>query len=187
MTAALLAALLAAPAAAGVTVSSAAIEVSIAAAKGRPVFHAVESLYLPPDAKPAARLRAVLSVDNDGARAESGAVVRFALSARIRRVGEAGGAASAGEGQWTVPFLLEERHLPQVKRGRGVPVTLPLNRAAIVQHLKTLRAAGYWPDALRLEAVFAPRAGEGLEGRTATKTIPVDWKPAAAKALPAAP
>lgn len=183
MTYALLAALLAVPAAAGVRVSSASIEVSISAPKGRPVFHAVESLLLPPDAKPAARLRAVLSVDNDGPRAESGAVVRYALSTRIRRVGE------AGEGQWTVPFLLDERHLPQVKRGRGVPVNLPLNRVAIVQHLKTLRGAGYWPDALRLEAVFAPRAGESLEGRTAVKTIPVDWKPASAKtaAAPAAP
>ena len=174
--------MLAVPASAGVTVSSASIEVSISAPKGRPVFHAVETLLLPPDAKPAARLRAVLSVDNDGPRAESGAVVRYALSARIRRVGEGG-----GEGRWTVPFLLDERHLPQVKRGRGVPVNLPLNRVAIVQHLKTLRGAGYWPDALRLEAVFAPRAGESLEGRTAVKTIPIDWKPAQAKAAPAAP
>lgn len=158
--------------------SSAAVEVSISAPKGRPVFHAVENLFLPPDAKPATRLRAVLSVDNDGPRAESGAVIRYALSARIRRV------ADAGEGQWTVPFLLEERHIPVVKRGRGVAVVLPLNRVAIVQHLKTLRAAGYWPDALRLEAVFSPRAGESLEGRTASKTIPVDWKPAAAKVAP---
>ena len=185
MSFALLAALLSLPASAGVTISSAAVEVSISASKGRAVFHAVESLFLPPDAKPAARLRAVLSVDNDGPRAESGAVVRFALSARIRRVGD------VGEGRWTVPFLLEERHLPQVKRGRGVPVALPFNRVAIVQHLKTLRAAGYWPDALRLEAVFAPRAGEGLDGRAVTKTIPVEWKPAPGKAAapagPAAP
>ncbi|TPW21207.1 MAG: hypothetical protein FD126_919 [Elusimicrobia bacterium] len=181
MTSAVLAALLAVPAAAGVTVSSASIEVSISAPKGRPVFHTVETLLLPPDAKPAARLRAVLSVDNDGPRAESGAIVRFALSARIRRVAENG---SGGEGQWTVPFLLEERHLPQVKRGRGVPVNLPLNRVAIVQHLKSLRSAGYWPDALRLEAVFAPRAGESLEGRTAVKTIAVDWKPASGKPAP---
>lgn len=181
MTSALLAALLALPASAGITISSAAIEVSISATKGRPVFHGVESLFLPPDAKPAARLRAVLSVDNDGPRAESGAVVRFALSARIRRVGE------SGEGRWTVPFLLEERHLPQVKHGRGVRVPLPFNRVAIVQHFKTLRAAGYWPDALRLEAVFAPRAGEGLEGRAVTKTILVDWKPAPGKAALVAP
>lgn len=176
MTSAFLAALLSVPASAGVTVSSAAIEVSISATKGRPVFHAVESLYLPPDAKPAARLRAALSVDNDGPRAESGAVIRFALSARIRRVGE------TAEGQWTVPFLLEERHIPVVKRGRGVSVVLPLNRVAVVEHLKSLRAAGYWPDALKIEAVFLPRAGEGLEGRVVAKTIPVDWKPAAAKA-----
>lgn len=181
MSFALLAALLSLPASAGVTISSAAVEVSISASKGRAVFHVVESLFLPPDAKPAARLRAVLSVDNDGPRAESGAVVRFALSARIRRVGE------DGEGRWTVPFLLEERHLPQVKRGRGVPVALPFNRVAIVQHLKTLRAAGYWPDALRLEAVFAPRAGEGLDGRAVTKTIPVEWKPASGKGASAAP
>ena len=178
MTAALLAALLALPASAGVKVSSAAVEVSISAPKGRPVFHSVESLFLPPDAKPAARLRAVLSVDNDGPRVESGAVIRYALSARIRRI------ADGGEGQWTVPFLLEQRHIPVVKRGRGVTVVLPLNRVAIVQHLAALRAAGYWPDALRLEAVFAPRAGESLEGRTASKTIPVDWKPATAKAAP---
>lgn len=179
MTSAVLAALLCIPASAGVTVSSASIEVSISAPKGRAVFHSVESLLLPPDAKPAARLRAVLSVDNDGPRAESGAIVRFALSTRVRRVSE------TGEGQWTVPFLLEERHLPQVKRGRGVPVNLPFNRVAIVQHLKSLRSAGYWPDALRLEAVFAPRAGESLEGRTAVKTIPVEWKPVPAR--PAAP
>jgi hypothetical protein len=181
MTSALLAALLCVPASAGVTVSSAAIEASISASKGRPVFHALESLYLPPDAKPAARLRAVLKVDNDGPRAEAGAVIRFALSARIRRVGE------TGEGQWTVPFLLEERHIPQVRRGRGVEVVLPLNRVAVVDHLKNLRAAGYWPDALRLEALFTPRLGEGLEGRTASKTIPVDWKNPPAKSAPAGP
>lgn len=180
MNAALLLLSLCLPASAGVAVSSASIEVSIAASKGRPVFHAVEKLYLPPDGKPAARLRAVLLVDNDGPRAEAGAVVRFALSARLRRVG------AEGEGQWTVPFLLEEKHIPQVRRGRGVPVSLPFNRVAIVQHLKTLRAAGYWPDALRLEAVFAPRAGEPLEGRLVTKTIAVAWKPEPGKA-PAAP
>lgn len=182
MSGALLAALLAVPASAGVKVSSVSIEVSISAPKGRAVFHTVETLLLPPDAKPAARLRAVLSVDNDGPRVESGAVVRYSLSARIRRVGESG-----GEGQWTVPFILEQRHLPQVKRGRGVPINLPLNRVAIVQHLKTLRGAGYWPDALRLDAIFAPRAGESLEGRTAVKTIPVEWKPASPKAAPAGP
>lgn len=180
MNALLLALALSCPAAAGVSVSSASIEVSIAASKGRPVFHAVEKLYLPPDGKPAARLRAVLRVDNDGPRAESGAVVRFALSTRLRRVG------SEGEGQWTVPFLLEEKHIPQVKRGRGVEVVLPFNRVAIVQHLKNLRAAGYWPDALRLEALFTPRAGEALEGRLAAKTIPVSWKPEPGK-TPAPP
>ena len=47
MTSALVAAWLSVPAFAGVTVSSAAIEVSISAPKGRAVFHAVESLLLP--------------------------------------------------------------------------------------------------------------------------------------------
>ena len=175
MTRILLSFVLAVAAPAAVTVSDTTLEVSISATKGRPVFHAVESLFLPPDAKPAQRLRAVLSVDNDGPRAESGAIIRYALSARIRRIG------AEGEGLWTVPFLLEERHIPVVKRGKAVPVVLPLNRVAIEQHLKTLRAAGYWPDAFRLEAVFTPRTGEGLEGRTALKTIPVDWKPAKAQ------
>lgn len=176
MTASLfLAALLACPASAGVTVSSAAVQVSITAKKGSPVFHTIESLFLPPDGKPAAVLRAALTVDNEGPRVESGVVIRFAISARVKRVG------SEGEGTWSVPFLLEERHVPRVARGRGVTVTLPVNRVALVGHLKKLRAAGLWPDALRIEALIEPRRGEDLVGRLVSKTIAVDWKPAPAR------
>lgn len=181
MTSALLLALLVgAPACAGVTVSSAAVQVSIAAKKGSPVFHTIESLLLPPDAKPAAVLRAVLTVDNEGPRVESGVVIRFSISARVKRVG------TEGEGTWSVPFLLEERHVPRVAAGRGVKVTLPVNRVALVGHLKKLRAAGFWPDALRIDALVEPKRGEDLAGRLVSRTIPVDWKPAPARAPQAA-
>lgn len=163
---------LTAPASAGVSISSAALEVSISAKKGNAVFHTVENLLLPPDAQPAARLRAVLTIANEGARVESGAVIRFALSARLRRIG------TDGEGVWELPFLLEQRHVPQIKRGRGLNIFLPINRVAVVTYLKRLRAAGYWPDSLRVEAVIEPRVGtEDLAGRAAAKTIVVDWRP----------
>lgn len=175
MMALLLAAALAAPARAGVSVSSAAFEVSYETKKGRAVFHAMESLLLPPDAQPPAHVRAVLTLDNDGPRAESGVVVRFAVSARTRRVG------AEGEGSWTVPFLLEERHVPQVARGRGVALAIPINRVALVAHFKRLRAAGYWPDGLRVEILLEPRLGDALAGRTAQKTVMIDWRPPPAR------
>ena len=175
MRALLLSALLAAQVRAGVSVSSIAFEVSYETKKGRAVFHPMESLLLPPDAKPPTHLRAVLTLDNDGPRAESGVVVRFAFSARIRRVSD------EGEGTWTVPFLLEERHVPQVARGRGVALPIPINRVALVAHLKRLRTAGYWPDGLKIEMLIEPRLGEGMAGRTAQKTVAVDWRPPPAR------
>lgn len=180
MHALLLSVLVAAPAQAGMTVSSAALQVSITAKKGSPVFHGIESLLLPPDGKPAAVLRAVLTVDNEGPRVESGVVIRFSISARVKRIG------ADGEGAWSVPFLLEERHVPRVARGRGVAVNLPVNRVALVGHLKKLRSAGLWPDALRIDALIEPRRGEDLSGRVVTKTVPVDWKPAPARVPQAA-
>ncbi|MBI3300132.1 MAG: hypothetical protein HYZ75_18350 [Elusimicrobia bacterium] len=160
------------PASAGLMVSSTTLQVAIPGQKGRPVYHSVENLLLPPEGKPAALLRAVLTVDNEGTRVESGARIRFSLSARLRRLG------TTGEGTWSIPFLLEDRHVPQIKRGHGIEVILPINRVAVQTHLTRLKAAGFWPDALRVEAAIEPRAGtESLSGRTGTKTISVNWKP----------
>lgn len=174
----LLALLIARPVSAGVTVSGAEVQVSIASNKGRAVFHAVESLLLPPGTKPVPKLRALLRLDNDGTRPESGLVIRFALSARIRTVDGAAG------GIWTVPFLLEERHVPSLARGKGIEIPLPFNQVALADHFAALRAAGFWPDGLRMEAFIEPRRGEPVEGRLAQKAVTVDWKQPPAKAAP---
>ncbi|MDE2291446.1 MAG: hypothetical protein KGL53_05130 [Elusimicrobia bacterium] len=174
----LTAALAAAPAAASVTVARTDLQLSIQSRKGRPVFHSLESLLLPPDAKPAPRLRARLHLSNDARHAETGVVIRFCVTARVRPV------KGAGEGTWTVPFLLEEKHLPRLAAGPDVTVPLPINRVALGDYLNSLRMAGYWIDGLRFDAAVAPRRGETLDGHIGTRTIPVDWKPAPAKAAP---
>ena len=108
----------------------------------------------------------MVTVENRGPSAVDGMVLRYALSARLVKAGTEG-----QPGVWTVPFYLNERRVPRVRAGQVKEI--PLNDLVLDVFLKKVYRAGYWPDALRIEVMVEPRAGEGLEQRMLEGTLPV--------------
>ena len=134
---------------------------------GRPrAFKPIERWVQPPAARLAARPRALVTVANRGASAVDGIVLRYALSARIVKTGE-----NTQAGVWTVPFYLNERRVPRV--GSGQDKEIPLNDLVLDVFLKRTYRAGCWPDALKIQVMVEPRAGEGLEQRMLEEILPV--------------
>ena len=106
---------------------------------------------------------------------EEAVLLRYAVSARLAPT------AGDSEGVWTVPFLLEEKHIPKVKAGRSREVPIPLNRTVFGAYLRRKGRTGLWPDALRIQVMVEPRSGEtSLDGRVAESILKVLWKQPAA-------
>lgn len=129
-------------------------------------FRPIERWVQPAAAKLGGRPRAVVTVANRGPKAAEGAVLRYAVAARMAKVG-----AEGKEGVWTVPFFLNERRVSRV--GANQTREIPLNDLVLDVFLKKSFRAGYWPDALRIQVMVEPRNGEGLEQRILEDTLPV--------------
>lgn len=125
---------------------------------------------LPPGPAERARPLVRVTLANGAARPETAVLLRYAFSARLRRIGV------QGDGTWTVPFLVEERRIPNVPGRAEKPVRLYVNRVAFHAYLKRMYRAGFWPDALKVEVMVEPRPGETLDGRIAERVLTVRWR-----------
>lgn len=132
-------------------------------------YRPIERWVQPASAKLPGRPRAVITVMNRGPKPAEGAVLRYAISARMGPVGQAD-----HEGVWTVPFYLNERRVPRV--GANQVREIPLNDLVLEVFLKKSFRAGYWPDALKIQVMVEPRSGEGLEQRILEQILPVVLK-----------
>lgn len=132
-------------------------------------FSPIERWVQPAAAKLARRPRAVITVANRGPKAAEGAVLRYAVAARMAKVGEEG-----KEGTWTVPFYLASVRVPRV--GANQTKEVPLKDLVLDVFLKKSFRSGYWPDALKIQVMVEPRNGEGLEQRVLENILPVAAK-----------
>ena len=132
-------------------------------------FKPIERWVQPPTARLSAKPRALITVANRGPNAVDGMVLRYALSARLVKT-----TGPVAAGVWAVPFYLNERRVPRV--GPNQVKEIPLNDLVLDVFLKKSYRAGYWPDALKIQVMVEPRAGEGLEQRILEDTLPVTEK-----------
>ncbi len=123
----------------------------------------IELLPLDSGARLGGRLTAKLALRNQGPRKE-GILIRYSLSAKLAPVG------GAGQAVWALPFLNDERRVPQV--GPDQTLQVPVDVTALTEiYLKRVRADGYWPVEFKLEAMLEPR--EGAPIRVVESSLPV--------------
>jgi hypothetical protein len=138
--------------------------------KQKKEYHRLEKWRFPPSQKWKVRARAVVTLLNRGERAGRAAVLRYAFSARLRRIGQ------EGEGTWTLPFILEEKHVPLVRKNAAVEVPVYPNRVEMDSYLRRVYAMGYWPDMLSVRVVLSPPPGETFDERVREKNLEIAWK-----------
>lgn len=138
--------------------------------KKRRVYHDIQRWLFPPSPNMKLRLRAVVSLANDSPRPESAVLLRYAFSARLRRIGK------DEKGTWTLPFVLEERRIPKIGGDTTKSYPLALNRVALRSYLKRMYRSGFWPDAFRVRVMVEPRAGESFRDRYREEQLPVIWR-----------
>lgn len=142
----------------------------------KPVYHDVEQWLFPPSPQVKARPRISLKLVNRGDSARTAVLLRYAFSARLRKIG------SDTAGAWTPPFLLEEKRIPQINAKSSRDVPLYMNRVALTSYLGRMQRAGFWPDAFRVQVMLEPRSGETLENRVLEAVLPLLWSTAASPA-----
>lgn len=153
-----LAALLAAgagPAAAELVLESVGWQAGRAARPPRPPSFEDASSAPAPTGRGPARLRGKAVLKNRGPESEEGILLRYVVAARLMRP------AAAGEGVWTVPFLVEERRVPKIGANQILSVPL-ITSPHIEQYLRRTARQGYVADRLRLEAMVEPHGKSQL-------------------------
>ncbi len=133
-------------------------------------YHNIKKWLFPPTANMKIRARAKVSLFNRTGKTDSAILLKYAFSARLRKIG------GKEEGIWTVPFHVEERHIPRVKKRSTKEIPLPINRVALKAYLKRMYRAGYWPDAFKVQVMVEPRAGESFHNRVREDILPVIWE-----------
>ncbi|MFC1678673.1 hypothetical protein ACFL2T_00435 [Elusimicrobiota bacterium] len=153
-----------------VTITDIGWQLALQVKKKRRAYHDIERWLFPPSPNVKLRPRAVVSLTNKNPRAESAVLLRYSFSARLRKIGE------DEPGIWTLPFLLEERHIPRIAANTTKEFPLALNRVALGSYLKRMYRSGHWPDAFRVRVMVEPRAGEGFKDRFGEKLLSVVWR-----------
>ena len=144
------------PALAAAQLELAGVSWQIASGAKRARFENAEKIPL---RKQAVKTRISVSLANKGKAAVEGAVLRCAFSMRLA-------------GQWTVPFWLEERRVAKVKPFATAKASIP--HLELQNYLKRLAGTGFWPDALRVQVMLEPRAGDDISKNLAESIISVE-------------
>lgn len=154
-----------APAFAQVSLEKAEWQFSRKEGKKNLPFETVSSLRAVPGEKLDGRLMAIVTVKNSGQKAADALVLRYALSMRLHKQGEASGV-------WPpVPYHFEEVRVLKLKPGEARQVRL-IHSGLGVQ-MGRLRGTGFWFDALKLAVMAGPRAGDDLARITLEAELPV--------------
>lgn len=143
----------AAPAFSQVEITNVGWEVSKLAGKNRSPYAPVTELRASPEAKFSDTLRALITLRNPSVKPVEGLVLRYALSLRLLKAGDAPEKAF-----WAVPFYVEEVRVSKVnpsseKQARVI-------RFELQTQLNRLRSSGFVPSALKLEIMLSPRQGD---------------------------
>lgn len=171
----------AAPVSAEVTIDRMNWQLALQMRKQKRIYHDISQWLFPPSPKVKTRPRALVRLSNKSGKAETAVLLRYSITPRLRRIG------TSEKGLWMVPFVVEERRIPNLKGGQSKDIPLYLNRVAFGAYLKRMYRAGYWPDALRVEVMIEPKPGETFSKRLRRAVLPILWKASAAKDLSHSP
>jgi hypothetical protein len=143
----------AAPAAAQVELTGINWEISKLQGKNRSPYAPVSSLRAAPEVKFTDYLRAIVTLRNPSAKAAEGLVLRYALSLRLLKAGDAPEKAF-----WSVPFYVEEVRVSKINPSSSRQARVI--RFELQNQLNKLNSSGFSPTALKLEVMLAPRQGD---------------------------
>ena len=141
------------PAAAQVEITGIGWEMSRLQGKNRTPYAPVSRLLAAPDVKFTDYLRAIVTLRNPSRKAAEGLVLRYALSLRLLKDGDA-----ADKAFWGVPFYTEEVRVSRV--GPEAERQARVIRFELQNQLNKLRSSGFSPTALKLEVMLGPRQGD---------------------------
>lgn len=155
------------PALAGTEIEKIEWQVSLHQKSGKTLpFAAIKEWKQGPEDKTPGHLRILLTLANKGPRSIEGSVIRCAVSMRLVQA-----QSPRTSGVWGVPFWIEERRVPKIKPGQSLEVTIP--HLDLQGYLKRLRGTGFWPEALKVQIMVEPRAGDVLSNNVQESVIPV--------------
>jgi len=134
-------------------VSNIGWELSSLAGKTRAPFAPVTELRASPDINFTDNLRAIITLHNPAAKPVEGLVLRYALTLRLLKNGDAPEKAF-----WGVPFYVEELRVTKIgpkaeRQTKVIHFDLP-------GQLRQLRSSGFVPTAMKLEIMVCPRQGD---------------------------
>lgn len=141
------------PAAAEVELTGIKWEISKLQGKNRSPYAPVSVLRASTEVKFTDYLRAIVTLRNPSARAAEGLVLRYALSLRLLRAGDAPANAF-----WGVPFYVEEVRVSKINPSSSRQARVI--RFELQNQLNKLKSSGFSPTALKLEVMLAPRQGD---------------------------
>jgi hypothetical protein len=116
------------------------------------------------------RLRARVTLKNNGAEDVDGVLLIYCLTARLASL------KTPGHGAWAVPFTIEEKHVPRIGPHQSVDVFLdPSHSSAMPIHhyLQRAQRTGFWPDQLRLQVMLQPRPSAVSVVKTLKLVLPI--------------
>ena len=128
-------------------------EISRPAGKNYSPYAPVAELRTAPDLKFPDRLRAIVTLRNPTAKPAEGLVLRYALSLRLLKKGDA-----QEKSFWGVPFYVEEVRVSKINPSSERQAKVI--RFELQTQLNKLRNSGFEPAALRMEVMLSPRQGD---------------------------
>ena len=128
-------------------------EVSKLTGKERSPYTPVKELHAAPDFKFPDRVRALVTLRNPSSEPVEGLVLRYALSLRLLKTGEAPEKAF-----WGVPFYVEEVRVSKVNPSSEKQAKVI--RFELQTQLSRLKSSGFEPSALRMDVMLSPRQGD---------------------------
>lgn len=128
-------------------------EISRLSGKDRSPYVPVSRLTAASDVKFADYLRALVTLRNAAPKAAEGLVMRYALSLRLIRNGDAPEKAF-----WGIPYYVEEVRVSKI--GPSSRRQARVIRFELQNQLNKLRNSGFTPTALKLEVMVGPRQGD---------------------------
>lgn len=72
---------------------------------------------------------------------------------------------------WSIPFEIGECRVPMLRKGAERKVVVEPQHLAT--RLKHLYAQGFWADAVKVEVMLDPRAGDDLKTNRAEAVLPI--------------
>ncbi len=128
-------------------------EISKLTGKIRSPYGPVKELRAAPELSFSDYLRAIVTLRNPSVKPVEGLVLRYALSLRLLKIGEAPEKAF-----WCVPFYVEEVRVAKVNPSSERQARVI--RFELQTQLNKLRNSGFTPSALKMDIMLNPRQGD---------------------------